>query len=296
MTATDHEHLATKLARHGGVVMLVGSHDTGKTTLARQILAATVAEGKTGAYVDADVAQSTVGPPTCVGLRWIREREDLEHLADADEMRFVGSTNPSRLVLQMVIATATLVDVARSEADVVVIDTTGSISGVTGQTLKYHKVELTRPDTVIALQRGAEMEPIIGMLRRFFSIEVATAAVHPDLVPASADVRSATRIDQIARALAPPLEAWRVKPTVFAPTLSAGLDLSRLQDMLVGIQDGWGRCLGLGLLTHEEGLLRVLTNVGEGMQGLRLGSIRVDPTTFTTSPVNLREVMFGLET
>ena len=296
MTATDHEHLATKLARQGGVVMLAGSHDTGKTTLARQVLAAALAEGKTAAYVDADVAQSTVGPPTCVGLRWVRGRADLDDLSRADELRFVGSTNPSRLVLQMVIASATLVDVARPEVDLVVIDTTGSISGVTGQTLKYHKVELTRPDTVVALQRGAEMEPIIGMLRRFFSIEVLTAAVHPDLVPAAADIRSATRIEKIARALAPPLEAWRVRPTVFAPTLPAGLDLRRLQDMLVGIQDGFGRCLGLGVLTYEEDVLRVLTNVGEGMQGLRLGSTRVDPTTFTTSPVNLREVMFGIET
>lgn len=276
--------------------MLIGTHDTGKTTLARQILEATITEGRTGAYVDADVAQSTIGPPTCIGLRWIRTSTDLATLSEADELRFVGSTNPSRLVLQMVIASATLVELARKQADVVVIDTTGSISGVTGQTLKYHKVELTRPDTVVALQRGAEMEPIVGMLRRFFSIDVINTAVHPDLVPASADVRSATRIEQIAKALAPPLEAWRVRPTVFAPTLSAGLDLSRLQDMLVGIQDGAGRCLGLGLLTFEEGVLRVLTNVGEGMQGLRLGSTRVDPTTFATSPVNLREVMFGLET
>ncbi len=53
----------------------------------------------------------------------------------------------------MVIATAALVDVARQSADLVVIDTTGTISGVVGETLKYHKVELTRPDTVVAIQR-----------------------------------------------------------------------------------------------------------------------------------------------
>ncbi len=40
-----------------------GSHDTGKTTLAREILKAGLDAGKTSAYVDADVGESTVGPP-----------------------------------------------------------------------------------------------------------------------------------------------------------------------------------------------------------------------------------------
>jgi len=296
MADTNHDQLATRLGNQGGVVMLMGSHDTGKTTLARAILSAGVDAGKSCAYVDADVGESTVGPPTCTGLKWINAQEDLDNLAAADELRFVGATNPSRLVLQMVIATAALVDVARRSADLVVIDTTGTISGVVGETLKYHKVELTRPDAVVAIQRGSEMEPIIGMLRRFFSAEVVSTSVHPEIVPPSPDERNASRVDHFSTALQPPLESWRVRPTVFAPTLPAGLNLSRLQDVLVGVQDSEGRCLGLGLLTLEDGALKVLTNVGAGMTGLRLGSVRVDPTTFANSPVNLREVMFGLET
>ena len=41
-------------------------------------------------------------------------------------------------------------------------------------------------------------------------------------------------------------------------------------------------------------MLRVETAVGEGMTGLRLGSMRVDRETFAATSVNLREVMFGL--
>lgn len=295
MADTHHLDLAHRLGDQGGIVMLMGSHDTGKTTLARAILEAGLKSGKTAAYVDADVGESTVGPPTCTGLKWIRSAGDLENLATADELRFVGATDPSRLVLQMVIATAALVDVARQGADLVVIDTTGTISGVVGETLKYHKVELTRPDTVVAIQRGSEMEPIIGMLRRFFSAEVITTSVHPALVPPSPGERTAARIAHFKTALEPPLESWRVRATVFAPTLPAGLNLTRLQDVLVGVQDSEGRCLGLGLLTLEDGALKVLTNVGSGMTGLRLGSVRVDPETLSNSPVSLRELMFGLE-
>jgi polynucleotide 5'-kinase involved in rRNA processing len=292
---TIHAQLAGGVAESGGVVMLVGAPDTGKTTLAHQIMSKGVEAGRSIAYVDADVGQSTVGPPTCVGLKWVNSAEDLGDLATADELRFVGSTSPERLVLQQVLATATLVDIGRRSADLVVIDTTGTVSGVVGQTLKYHKMELCRPELVVALQHGAEMEPITGMLRRFFAARVETLPVHPDVVPVSPDARSERRSEGFAKAFADPLERWRVRPTVFAPTISAGLDFARLHDMLVGVQDGEGRCLGLGTLEYEEGVLRVITNCGEGMKGLRLGSIVVDLENHRIHRVNLREVMFGLD-
>lgn len=292
---TIHAQLAADIASKVGVVMLVGAPDTGKTTLAHQIMTLGVKAGRSIAYVDADVGQSTVGPPTCVGLRWINKAEDLDDLTKADDLRFVGSTSPERLVLQQVLATATLVDVGRRSADLVVIDTTGAVSGVVGQTLKYHKMELCRPELVVALQRGAEMEPIIGMLRRFFAGRVETVPVHPDVSAVSPDERSARRQAGFALAFEEPLERWRVRPTVFAPTISAGLDFARLDGMLVGVQDGSGRCLGLGALEYADGVLRVITNCGEGMQGLRLGSLRIDLKDHRVQRVNLREVMFGFD-
>ncbi|MFQ5948328.1 MAG: Clp1/GlmU family protein, partial [Acidimicrobiia bacterium] len=255
--AEPQERLVSELLERAGVVMMTGACDTGKTSLARQVLAAAVDAGMTPAYVDADVGQTTVGPPTCVGLRMIRQREDLDDLTGAHELRFVGSISPNRFVLQQVVATASLVDVARPEADLIVIDTTGVVSGVSGQTLKYHKTELCRPSTVVALQRGGEMEPIVGMLRRFFSAEVRVTGVHPDVVPVSPEQRAAHRAKRFAEALSAPLERWRVRPTVFAPTLPAGLDHSRLDKMLVGVHDGAGRCLGLGVLSDEDENLRV---------------------------------------
>lgn len=295
VTDNLHASLVNRLAEQGGVVMLIGAPDTGKTTLARQLLAAAVAVGRTAAYIDADVGQTMTGPPACVGLKYVASAGDLEDLSKADELRFVGSISPKRLVLQEVLATATLVDVARDRADPIVIDTTGAVSGVTGQTLKYHKVELCRPDLVIALQRGSEIDPIVGLLRRFFSVDVEVTTVHPDVVPVSPEERRAHRTARFAEELAPPMHRWRVRPTVFAPTLSTGLDLERLDGMLVGIHDGAGRCLGLGVLEYAEEHLRVLTNVGEGMKGLRLGSLRIDLQTFETTQVDLREVMFGLD-
>jgi hypothetical protein len=52
--------------------------------------------------------------------------------------------------------------------------------------------------------------------------------------------------------------------------------------------------MGLGYLEHDNDQLKVVTSYGEGMQGLRLGSLKVDPATFETNSVDLREVMFGI--
>jgi polynucleotide 5'-kinase involved in rRNA processing len=257
-------------------------------------MAAALVTGKRVAFVDADISESTVGPPTCVGLKFIDDPSDLDDLEAADRLQFVGSIKAEGLVLQHVVATASLVNQARGEADLVVVDTTSTVSGVIGQTLKYHKTELCQPDAIVAFQRGQEMGPIVGMLRRFFSTEVEEARVSSTVLPSSPDERSGERAKRFAAALTTPLQPWRVRDTVFAPTLPAGLDQARLDAMLVGLQDGRGACLGLGILEESDGVLRVLTNHGEGMRGLRLGSVRIDRDTFAVTPVRLREVMFGI--
>ncbi|HSL26244.1 MAG TPA: Clp1/GlmU family protein [Acidimicrobiia bacterium] len=293
MSTSVHQEVAQGLSGVSSV-MLLGAIDTGKTTMARRIVTAALGRGRTAGYVDADIGNSTVGLPGCAGLRLLRNPTDLEHLDRADALHFVGGISPERLVLQHVVATAALVEQARQASDLVVIDTTGIISGVVGESLKYHKMELCRPEVVVALQRGGELEPVVGMLRRFFGAEVISVPVEPDVRPSSPDERAGRRAARFEQAFAPPLERWRVKPTVFAPTLPTGLDPSGLDGLLVGIHDAEGRCQGLGRLEVDEGTLRVLTNRGEGMQGLRLGSLRLDLDGFMARPVNLREVMFGL--
>lgn len=291
---TVHEDLAKNLAT-GSAVMLLGALDTGKTTMARRITEHALEQGRVVGMVDADVDNSTIGPPTCVGLRVLRDLAELDRITAADALHFVGTLSPSRLVLQQVIATASMVERAKEAgADLVIIDTTATVSGVAGETLKYHKMELCRPERVVALQRGSEMEPIVGMLNRFFSIEIEVLPAEPEVTVRSPDERAARRAEGLSAAFAGPLERWRVRPTVFAPTLPTGLDLERLDQLLVGVHDGSGHCLGLGRLEYEEGAVRVLTNVGEGMKGLRLGSVRIDLDNFETRPVSLREVMFGI--
>ncbi len=289
-----HASLRERVVGEHGVIMLIGAADTGKTTLARQLARDALASDRSVAYIDADVAAATVGPPACVGLRYLGSPRDLTNLETADELRFVGSVHPQGVVLPHVVATAALVERARRQADFIVLDTTGVVAGVVGQTLKYHLMELCSPAVVIAMQRGTEMEPIVGMLKRFLGARIAKAEPAPDHIPLSPIERSEQRSKAFADALPTPLERWRVQPTVFAPTLPEGFDVTKLEGMLVGIQDGNGRCLGLGVIEHTEGTLRVATRHGEAMRGLRLGSMRIDLDTYATTGVRLRQLFFGI--
>lgn len=277
-----------------GVVMIMGSANTGKTTMSRLLLRDALEEGRSVAFVDADVAVPSVGAPACVALRWVRSQTDLDDLSRPDSMRFVGSTQPQGVVLPHVVATAKLVEEARRGADFIVLDTSSVVSGVVGQTLTYHVTELCNPNLIIAMQRGEELEPGIGMLRRFLGARVAKSEPPPGLQLVGPLEQRSRLIAAFRKALEPDMQRWRVHSSVFAPTLPEAFDLSRLEGMLVGVLNDSGACLGLGALEHSDGVIRVATQFGDQMRGLRLGSMRINLETYETSRVRLRQLIFGI--
>lgn len=290
-----HEEAVEQAVARRGVTLLVGGLDSGKTTLARRIARGGIQGGMTVGFLDADVGQSTVGPPTTVGLRLCRTEADLEHesLARADVLAFVGSTSPQGHLLPLVVGTRLLLDRARAEgADLVVVDTTGLVSGVYGQLLKGHKVQLLQPDLVIGLERGDELKPLMGVIRRFSAAAVLSLRVHPDVVPTSVEQRALNREESMRRYFAGPLQRWRIKPTVFMPTLPDLFDLSNLDRLLVGLSDGKGGCIGIGYLEYVEegGGLRLISPVAEGPKALILGSVRLEED-FRARRVDLRNLL-----
>jgi polynucleotide 5'-hydroxyl-kinase GRC3/NOL9 len=293
-----HQAVVERVAQSSGVILLVGGLDTGKTTLGRAIATAGLRNGRQVAYLDADLGQKAVGPPATVALKMIHADADLEPaaLSRPDAIAFVGSISPQGQLLPLVVGAAKLLDRAfENGADMVVVDTSGLVSGVYGQILKYHKVEMLSPDVVIGLQRGAELEPLLGIVHRFFATGVVSLPVHPGVAPTSVEERAAFRERAMRAYFAEPLQRWRIKPTVFMPTLPSLFDLSQLHRVLVGLSDGKGECIGLGILEHTPGedVLRLISSVNEAPKALKLGSVRVEPD-FRVRRVDLRN-LFGTD-
>ena len=294
----EHDRLVDRAAREARTVLFVGGLDAGKSTLARATAAFALRRGRTVAYLDADVAQKTVGPPATVGLKHVREPDDLtlERLSHADSLGFVGSTSPQGHVLPLVGALARLRERGRSEgADLIVVDTSAMVSGIWGQLVKYYKVDTLEPDLVVGLQRGEELEPVLGVIQRFFGVELVTLPVHPNVVHTSAEERSAQRQGSMAAYFHGELQRFRVKPTVFMPSLPPLFDLLELDRLLVGLSDGSGGFTGLGYLEYvpEDQGIRLISPVAEPPKALRLGSVRLEDS-FRVKRVDLRN-LFGTE-
>ena len=294
---TPHDRLVEDAVAGKSTVMLVGGMDTGKTTLARRLLAAALAAGRRGAFLDGDVGQKTVGPPTAVTLKVVRDPADLEpeRLAAEDHLWFVGSTSPQGHLLPLVTGMTQLLRRARDAgADFVVVDTSGMVAGIYGQILKYHKVEMLGPDLVVGLQRGEELLPLLGVIQRFFATEVVPLPVPPGVVPTTVEQRADNREAAMRRYFAADLHRFRVKPTVFMPTLPPLFDLAQLDRLVVGLSDGAGAYTGLGYLEHTPGEdLRLVTPVALGPKALRLGGVRLDGS-YQARRVDLRN-LFGTE-
>jgi polynucleotide 5'-kinase involved in rRNA processing len=215
-------------------------------------------------------------------------------MIEADGLWFVGNIFADGNLLALATGTACLVQRAKEAgSDLVVVDTSALVSGIGAQMLQYFTVELVKPDAIVGFQRGEELEPVLGLARRFFAMEPTTLPVSPGVVERSIEERLANRQERLRSYFARPLSRWRVRTTVFMPTVSPESDLSRLDGLVVGLEDGTGCCTGIGLLEHDpaEDVLKMVSPVSEGARGLRLGSLRITTDGRILERVSLREVL-----
>ncbi|MBU7016169.1 MAG: hypothetical protein HXS44_01575 [Theionarchaea archaeon] len=151
---------AHEILQKKGTVFIMGAPDTGKTTFAAFLANQALEKGISVAVIDSDIGQSDIGPPSTIGLAFLRH--PVRRMSDipADEFYFVGSTSVQD-VCDMVLGLTKLVEKARERADLVIIDTCGYVLGDTGRRLKILKLQSVNPDIVAALQREDELYPIL---------------------------------------------------------------------------------------------------------------------------------------
>ncbi|MFO7928964.1 MAG: Clp1/GlmU family protein [Candidatus Humimicrobiaceae bacterium] len=77
---TDFEKLIYVLSKEKGINFLLGHIDTGKTTFSKEMIKAFLNKGEKVGFVDSDVGQSTAGPPTTIGAKLVKNKEDIYNL------------------------------------------------------------------------------------------------------------------------------------------------------------------------------------------------------------------------
>src|SRR3954447_14280689 len=130
-------------------ILVMGATDRGKSNYCKFLVNALLQEGRTVAFVDADIGQKDVGPPATVTLADFDAPVDFA-CAAATRMYFVGHISPFVHFLPLVLGTRQMMEAAGGEF--VVIDTAGLVQG-RGRQLAGFQIESLRPNVLVCLER-----------------------------------------------------------------------------------------------------------------------------------------------
>lgn len=260
------------------LLMVAGPVNTGKTTLARWLAEQLQAQTRT-LFLDADPGQSLIGPPTTLALsalplhpdRWIK-------------LRFVGHISPEGHLLQMLSGLVRLVEAARRHrAQRLVIDLPGHMANEAGRELFFQMLDVLRPDYVVALQRDAELEPVLQCFRRSQHPRIIRLAVAKAVQERDRWMRSTYRRERFQRYFA---EArWRrlsVRARGLHGMVPALDNPEAIRHRLVALCDRHGFARVLGIVTRYDADLQWLYLWGPPFQAreittIQFGRFRLDP-------------------
>ncbi len=297
-------------SRLSGTLLIVGAPDTGKSTFARYLYRCLYAQHERVAFVDGDVGQATLGPPTTMTLALGGSGDDSFPPAGPRFRAFVGDVSPRRHMLPMVVNAHMLVQKAREEGvSTVVFDTTGLVDpSHGGGALKRAQVDLLRPSVVVAIQRGSELEHLLCPLRRSHRTRVIDLDVARCVRRRDVSVRQAHRATRFrryfegSRNLEIEGERLAVFPGLdFADVGRASADVGRASadvghasvdvgravrvHRLVGLEDNEGFALALGIVVTSDpgrGVITLYTPLPSllNVDAVHLGNLLLDPCTF----------------
>lgn len=295
--------------RRLSTVLVIGDSAVGKSSFCRYLIEALLARPAEVAFVDADIGQSNLGPPAAVTLGYPFSPVDFSAVPPA-AYYFVGSTGPIGRFLPLVIGTASLTREARTAF--VIIDTTGLVHE-SGRVLKNYKIDAVRPDVIVTLERRNELAPIRMANRHVPIIRIEPSRkAHGKDDYEKIEVRRQSYARHFSRAT--PLQL-SLESLVFQRTLlftgkpieidgaihaeqstegilvvgapaapppgSKVLPLGFERNLLCGVADATGRCLGLGIIEHIDfaGRTVALTTAAERdkVRIVQFGDVYVTP-------------------
>ncbi len=174
----EWETIVQELSKVEGVILILGTSNSGKFLLARDIAKAALNYGETISIVDADPATAEIGPICCMATGRIQADQSSLTQIKPDEVCFAGnvsvSYNPALYVSQV----NQLVNVSRSiPSKTVVIASSDFLRGANAVNLNQSLIETIRPDAILALQRNSEIDRITSLYHNVPEMKTINALV-----------------------------------------------------------------------------------------------------------------------
>lgn len=270
---------AINTAQLSATTIVIGSPDSGKSTLVRWLVKRLSQTHSIVGWLDGDIGQTTLGIPTTMNLALVEGTQD--QLPRLLATIFVGSTSPrghQAALLGGIQHLQKLAVVAGASA--MVVDTTGMVDAHSGgHILKLKKIERLQPRTIIALQREQELEPIITPLQTEPRCNIYVFNPAEAVVRKSPEKRALRRRIRFQRYFQSAVQ-HQVQPDAL-PVCS---QTRPAQMALMAFLDKMGFALALGVvlsITAES--MAIMTPLADlsNVAGLRFGALKLDPRTGT---------------
>ncbi len=186
----------------GGICLLIGGTDRGKTTFTTIVARTLAAEYERVAIIDADIGQSEIGPPGTVGAAWATGDAAKLHDLKPAAVFFVGAFAPVSVALEQVVATAQAVQWARARgAQRILIDTTGFISGPAARRLKAAKAQASQPNLVLGIAKDRELEELLTVTGAVSGAETLLLPTPESVGRKSTALRQTRRLARLSQSL-----------------------------------------------------------------------------------------------
>ncbi len=269
--------ILNSLIEERGIILFLGTTDTGKSTLAKHLISRLCLRGIKTALVDADIGQSSLGPPTTIGLSVFDDPPDWDNVSYR-EIFFIGSASPEGFFSLHLRGTKKMTDRALSiGARSILVDTTGFVLGESGRELKQRKIDLLLPQFIVAIESSDELEPILLPYRDRSSPRIFRLKPSAFARPRTWEERKLYRAKKFREYFA---DSEARSFTIRGVRIEGKTGDLAIPGILLGLKDGNDDTLALGLLDkyfEDVVSMKVLTPLKEtgSVSSIQIGSVRL---------------------
>lgn len=258
-----------------GKVMVIGASDVGKSTLSAYLANRLYGKGADLSVVDGDIGQADIGAPTTIGLalpsEYISSLMDLK----PDKLIFIGHTTPSQVQTKLIDGIHRLS--LRNNQSLTIINTDGWVVDPEAVIYKIKMIETIRPDLILGVSTGSEIQPILsGARSRSMKIEAPQSI----LTRSRSDrrqIRTAAYRRFLEGATTRTYSLSNVRLT-FPKALPSVQPLD-FRNLLLGLLGADGYLLQIGILLGlERNSAKLYSRETSGVKEIELGHVKLSTT------------------
>ena len=143
--------ITTILKTNRRKIIIIGSSDTGKSTLTLYIANKLICEGHRPLIIDSDIGQGELAPPACIGANILAKQTIDLSKSDPNRINFIGNIQPIGYESRIIDCIKKIYDRLSNGNKITIINTDGYI-GNDKRNYKINLIERIKPDCIIYMK------------------------------------------------------------------------------------------------------------------------------------------------